>query len=97
MVSLTASICYLQSATDGIYKAMYDGMAKDDSNFVEHPLLGVAKVREEKYAYIGDASNLHRATSNECSIRLIDERFYKTGLAFAVAENWPYKEEFDLL
>ena len=68
---------------------------KHDNFFIGEE--AIQKVRDDKFAYISDASYLEIKTIKECNIRLIDEKFYKTGFAFAVPANWPYKGEFDLL
>ena len=86
----------LQFAKNGTYKKVYDGILKDKRNLLRGSK-GVQRVRDEKFAYISDASFLELNTIGECHIRLIKEKFYQTGYALAVPENWPYINDFDLL
>ena len=83
-----------QTATSGIYKEVYDGIQKDPTNIVGIDE-GYMKVRQENYAYIGDETMLSINASDDCSLSLINERFFQSGFGIVVPKGWPYKKYFD--
>ena len=94
-ISFTHWLISFQTAEDGIYEDIYRGITSDANNLVIENADGIKKVAYEKYAFISDVTILETEISNDCSISLIKERFYKTGFGLAVPEDWPYKKYFD--
>ena len=97
LISLVSCVTPIQSAKSGVYNDVYNGIMSNPSNVLSwvNGDDGLAKVRLEKYAYIDDSTFLAMNASDDCSISLIKERFYKMGFGLAVPEGWPYKKYFD--
>ena len=82
-------LSFVQTATAGVYKDIYDGIMSDPSNIVTWESNPFDKVENEKFAFISDSTFLQRQAARNCNMSLIAERFYKTGFGFAVPEGWP--------
>ena len=74
---------------------MYQGVLSDPENLLPNGDVGMHKVRTEKFAYISDATYLTMRALDDCSLKLIKQKFYKTGFALAVPERWPYTKDFN--
>ena len=74
---------------------VYENMMKDPKNIVPTNELSFEKVRTEKFALIRDETMSMMNTRDDCMIRFIKEKFYKSGYALAFPENWIYKKYFD--
>ena len=83
-----------QTATDGTFANLYSNIQDNPDSVVQSVNEGFAKVRSEKYAFITDETTIARI-SEDCSIALITEKFYKAGFGLAFPEGWPYKKYFD--
>ena len=74
---------------------MYQGIISDPENIVDQFSEGMEKVRTEKYAIMSDSTYLKMEARDDCSLKLIKEKFYTTGFAFVVPEDWQYKQDFN--
>ena len=56
--------------------------------------VGFAKVKNEKYAYIGETSTRLKRL-NDCTIAEIKEEIFRSGYGLVFQDGWPYKKYFD--
>ena len=73
---------------------VYDNMMKDPNNIVPTNELSFEKVRTEKFALIRDETMSMMNTRDDCMIRFIKEKFYKSGYALAFPRELDIQEVF---
>ncbi|XP_055333034.1 glutamate receptor ionotropic, kainate 2-like [Paramacrobiotus metropolitanus] len=76
-----------------VYKRMWDAMSADPSNFVKKGAAGVARVKNDKYAYLMESPSLEYEMSKDCDLTQIGNLLDSKGFGIATPQNSPYRDE----
>ena len=81
-----------QTATDGIFKKMYNRV---DTSAPNNPAAFERLMNGGHYAFIDDKTSQIRDIKDNCQLAMIGEQFFKSGFGLAFPEGWKYKKYFD--
>ena len=85
----------LSQSEDTVSKTLYEQMQNNPERLTNSIRDGVERVKNNRYAYILEASSAKYLVGQDCSLKYIEETHFPKHYAIALAKNSVHKEKFD--
>ena len=95
MLKVGRNIELMSESEDPVLKAMYERMQNNSEVMTNSNREGVGRARNNRYAYIMEASSAKYLIGHDCGFKYIEETYFPKQYAIALAKNSVHKEKFN--